>query len=80
MARGRSERVRSIIEQLNALGVGEVSAIDAKLQVARNNLQEIGVADVGDTVEQARVQLGKGQVSEFRRLVSQAVSRLGHQR
>ena len=77
-ARGRKEQVRAVIGALNALGVGELSSIETRLAVVREELVPLSEPDIQAAVDEARTSLLKGDLGNFRRLVSQAVSRLGH--
>ena len=80
MAGSRSERIHRLIEALNAVTVGEFSAIETKLTAAREELATLQEADLEKTVAEAQAHLLKGDLASFRRLVAQAVSRLGHLR
>ena len=63
---------------MTALDVGELSAIDAKLRSAEENIAGMDMPELAETVGEARSRLGVGDTANFRRLVSQAVARLGH--
>lgn len=74
----RKTRIRGVIGELNAIGPGELGAIFAKLKIAEEALAELGESDLLATVAEARSQLGRGDLANYRRLISQAVARLGH--
>ena len=76
----RGERVRKVIGGLNALQVGEIRSMAAKLSVAKEALVALDEPDLASVIQQAQEKLGSGDLSEFRRLVAQTVARLGHLR
>ena len=76
----RKSSIGHVIKSLNALDVGELSSIDAKLRTAEARMSELDMTELARTVEEARTCLGTGDVANFRRLVSQTVAKLGHLR
>lgn len=78
MARGRKEQIRASIEALNAIQVGELSAIDNKVAAAREELRTLNEPELERSLEESRRCLAQGDVTNFRRLLAQTVSRLGH--
>ena len=71
-------RWREIIVALNSLGVGDLDAIQRKLAAAREALGACGQAELGLRLDEAAAALARGEFTEYRRLVSLVVSRLGH--
>ena len=80
MAKSRKERIETVMAGLNALEVGELSAIDNKLVVATQEVAGLEELELEGVLQAARTALGRGDVPNFRRLVAQTVSRLGHLR
>jgi len=80
MGTDRRARIRGVIGGLNAIGPGELGGIVAKLKIAEETLAELGEQELLRTIEEARSVLALGDLANYRRLVSQAVARLGHLR
>ena len=74
----RKTRIRSVIGELNAIGPGEFGAIVGKLKIAEDALADLGESGLLAIVAEARGQLSRGDLANYRRLISQAVARLGH--
>jgi len=72
------QRISGVIEALNAIEVGEISAIVHKLRMAEEELGGLDVGELQATLGEARKHLDDGDVTNFRRLVAQAISKLGH--
>ena len=70
MAKSRKERIEAVIAGLNALAVGELSAIETKLLIATEEVAALAADDLEKTLKEAGSALAKGDVSNFRRLVS----------
>jgi hypothetical protein len=75
---GRKERIGALIDAMNAIHIGELSSIDAKLGAAKDQLAALGESDLEKLSVEARERLRGGDAANFRRLVAQLVSRLGH--
>jgi hypothetical protein len=75
---GRKERTGAILVALNAIQVGRIDAVLSKLTVAREDLRQIDEPELAGTLQEAEASLTRGDAANFRRLVSQVVSRLGH--
>ena len=71
---------REIIVTLNSLGVGDLDAIRSKLEGVRADVLAQGQEEIAVRLQEASAALARGEFSEYRRLLSQAVSRLGHLR
>lgn len=69
---------RSTIVALNSLSVGDIEAILKKLEAVRVEVRAQGQDELADRLDEAAGALGRGQLSDYRRLLSQVVSRLGH--
>ena len=78
MGHSRKEQVSAVIEELNAIQVGELSTIESKLASIRQDLGTLGERELERTVAAAGSELVRGDAANFRRLLAQAVSRLGH--
>lgn len=71
---------RDLIVALNSLGLGDLDVLRGRLGKVLESLAEMGQADLCERLEEALRALDAGQIPEYRRLVSQVVSRLGHLR
>lgn len=71
---------RELILRLNSLSIGDLSALAVKLGSIRDSLVEIGQPDLAARLSEAGAALSEGRIQEYRRLVNQVVSRLGHLR
>ena len=80
MAKSRAERIASVISALNAVAVGELAAIETRVQVAYQELCGLDAPELADVLRSASAALGRGDLGNFRRLIAQTVSRLGHLR
>ena len=80
MSPSQSQKVSSLIGVLNGISVGEIGAITGKLTAARQDLAELREAELDQALEQALQAIQRGDVKDFRRLVAQLVSKLGHVR
>jgi len=69
---------REIILRLNSLAIGDFDLLRSRLDAARQDLLGLGHADLAASLDEAQRNLSEGKTSEYRRLVSQVVSRLGH--
>jgi hypothetical protein len=78
VARSRSEQMGAIIDSLNGIHVGRLETIQGRLGVVREELKALGEPELDSTFEEACGSLSRGDAGNFRRLVSQVVSRLGH--
>ncbi|MBP7146930.1 MAG: hypothetical protein KBD01_05250 [Acidobacteria bacterium] len=72
--------VRGIIEALNNLTIGEISSLGRRMDEIRDEVREIGLAEVSAILDQAMESLAVGDLKAFRKRVQHAVSRLGHAR
>ena len=77
-ARDRKERLGAIIDHLNAIHIGDLAAIETRLAKAGEDLASLGETDLSRTLDEARSSLGRADLANFRRLVAQTVSRIGH--
>ena len=80
MSPSHSQNVSSLIGMLNGISVGELGAITGKLAAVRQDLSELQEAELDQALEQALQSIQRGDVKDFRRLVAQMVSKLGHVR
>ena len=71
---------REVIVGLNSLGVGDVGTIRQKIEQAREQMRSRGQEELADRLGEAAGALERGEMTEYRRLVSLVVSRLGHLR
>ena len=71
---------REVIVSLNALGIGDLGSIQSKIETARRQMLESGQEELAGKLDAAAAALERGQFSEYRRLISLVVSRLGHLR
>lgn len=69
---------REVIVSLNSLGVGDLDALQRKLETARHAVSEHGESELAGKLAEASAALEEGRFSEYRRLLSLVVSRLGH--
>ena len=69
---------RELILRLNNLGIGDLGVLRTRLGTIRNELTEMGQPDLSVRMDQAMKALANGELDEYRRLVNQIVSRLGH--
>ena len=71
---------REIIVSLNSLGIGDLDSIRKKLETVRQEVRAQGQIELADRLDEASSALDRGQLTEYRRLLAQVVSRLGHLR
>lgn len=71
---------RQLIVGLNSLGVGDLVAIRRKIDQAREQMRSRGQEELADRLGEAADALERGEMTEYRRLLSLVVSRLGHLR
>lgn len=71
---------REVIVALNSLGVGDLDAINKKVEAARDEVRAQGQEELAIRLEEARAALTRGEFAEYRRLLSFVVSKLGHLR
>jgi hypothetical protein len=69
-----------LIALLNSLNFGDLDAIRIRLSEAEQALGELGHAEVGTIVGEARTALAGGDLKTYRKRVATAISRLGHLR
>lgn len=69
-----------VIALLNALSVGDLEAIRARLDEACGALEALGHDDVAAIVVDARSALVGGDLKTYRKRVETAVAKLGHLR
>jgi hypothetical protein len=69
-----------IIAVLNALNLGEMDAIRAKLEQARLACLELDQEELALRLDEASAALGKADVKTYRKRVESVISRLGHLR
>jgi len=69
---------REVIVSLNSLGVGDLESIHRRVRAARAEVVAHGHEELAARLDEALEALGQGRMAEFRRLVNQVVSRLGH--
>jgi hypothetical protein len=77
---GRSGEIGAIIHRLNSIHIGEASAIATKLEAAASDLRRLGETEIEAVIHQAASEFGRADLVNFRRLVAQAVAKLGHLR
>ena len=71
---------REIIVSLNSLSVGDLDAIRQKIDSVQKELGASGQAGLARYLADASEALVRGDLPEYRRLLSLVVSRLGHLR
>lgn len=70
--------VKSIIDVLNNLTLGEISRMRGRVVEARADVEKLGHAEIVDALDEALAHLDAGDIKAFRKRVQHAVSRLGH--
>lgn len=73
-------RVKSLIEGLNSLNVGEVSTLSSRVKQYRDEAQDSGLNEVTEILDEALASLQAMDVKTFRKKIQHSVSRLGHVR
>ena len=71
---------REIIVSLNSLGVGDLDSIRGKIRAVRQEIRAQGQDELADRLDDASAALDRGQLTEYRRLLAQVVSKIGHLR
>ena len=69
---------RDLIVTLNSLRLGDLDVLRSRILSVRERLQTMGQPDLSERLEEALRALERGETTEYRRLVNQVVSRLGH--
>ena len=69
-----------VIALLNALSLGDLDAIRARLAEARGACERLGHDDVASLVAEARGALSGGDLKTYRKKVEAVVAKLGHLR
>ena len=67
-----------LISHLNAISVGDLDGIRAKLKQAREACDEIEQPDLADKLREAAEALDRADMKTYRRRVDTVVSKLGH--
>ena len=67
-----------LIAFLNALHLGDVAALGAKLDEASAACARLGHDDLADHLRNARTALSTGDVKTYRRRIETVLARLGH--
>jgi hypothetical protein len=67
-----------IMRSLNNIAVGPLAGILQRLDRARRELDELGLAELAQSVHEARAALLAGQEPLFQKRVAHVASRLGH--
>ena len=80
MAQGRRAQVQGLMDLLNSINVGELGSIETKLASVREDLRGLGESEVEKVIEEAWASLTRADLVNFRRLLAQAVAKLGHLR
>ena len=69
-----------IIAYLNAIDVGEMDGIRAKLVHAGQACRDLDLEDLAEMLRQAEEALGRADLKTYRKRVETVVARLGHLR
>ena len=69
---------RDVIVSLNTLRIGDLDGIRGRIRDAEQQVRSSGHVELGDKLGEAAAALEQGRFSEYRRLISLVVSRLGH--
>lgn len=69
-----------LIAFLNALDVGELGSVRAKLDEARAACDDLGQPELADKLDEARTALAGADLKTYRKRVETVVARLGHLR
>jgi len=72
--------VSQLITHLNAIEVGEIDAIRAKLEEARAACLELQQDLLAAQLDEAVQALGSGDLQRYRKRLATVISRLGHVR
>ena len=67
-----------LVNFLNAIGIGDMDGIRAKLDEARGSCEAIGEADLAKKLTEAGEALGKADAKTFRKRIETVVAELGH--
>ena len=79
-SRGMERKASDLIGLLNGISVGEIDAIRGKLESAQQELLSLEQPELAQAMGEALSAVAQGDVKNFRRLVAQVVSKLGHVR
>jgi hypothetical protein len=71
---------RELIVTLNSLGVGDLDGIRRKLETVSEEVRGQGEEDLAARLADASAALSRGDLPEYRRILSFVVSRMGHLR
>lgn len=71
---------RDLIVALNSLALGDLDVLRGRLGKVREALAGMGQGELCERLDEAGRALDAGRIAEYRRLVNQVVSRLGHLR
>jgi hypothetical protein len=71
---------REIIVTLNSLGVGDLDGIRRKLETVSSEVRGQGEEELAARLADASAALDRGDLQEYRRILSFVVSRMGHLR
>ena len=72
---------RDLILRLNSLSIGDLELLKSRLAAIRHDLGDLGVLgqqDLTGRLDDSIRHLEAGEMADYRRMVSQVVSRLGH--
>jgi len=69
-----------LIASLNAINVGELDVLRAKLEEARAACAEAGHDDLAGLLEESLAALSRGDLKTYRKRIGTVVARLGHLR
>jgi len=72
--------VRALIHALNNLTFGELTALEKRVRELRDEVDGLGLSEVGGILDEALSHLSRSDIKAFRKKVQHAVSRLGHLR
>jgi len=76
----RAMHVKGMIEALNSLSVGEISALRRRVLEVREHAARQELSEITAILDEALEHLSACDLKAFRRKVAHAVSRLGHVR
>jgi hypothetical protein len=69
-----------LIAYINAINVGEMDGIRAKLTNAKQACRELDYVDLAEMLTEAEDALGRADLKTYRKRVETVVARLGHLR
>jgi hypothetical protein len=73
-----ASQIDVVLSTLNALDVGTMDSIVAKLDQVRADLLALDQAELAERAQDARTALERGDVTEFKRLRAFVQSKVGH--